>query len=167
MVVPKSRRDQDFAKRFEEECVRLRAPNRAGGHLRCCRLQSFGIIELAWACSSAGRAPALQAWNHIHQILPEPTQHLRGSKLRQKRAIAFSPCYSPSFCNLSRFAATCTTFSLRVRDSHLTSQHGLPFIASHPSCKINGKRPNAASGSAHLTPQIALTASPAKAIRAR
>ncbi len=37
-------------------------------------LQSFRIIELAWACSSAGRAPALQAGGrrfdpgHVHQF---------------------------------------------------------------------------------------------------
>ena len=37
-------------------------------------LQSFIIIELAWACSSAGRAPALQAGGqgfespHVHQL---------------------------------------------------------------------------------------------------
>jgi hypothetical protein len=31
------------------------------------RLQSFRIIELAWACSSAGRAPALQL-SRLNQI---------------------------------------------------------------------------------------------------
>jgi site-specific DNA recombinase len=53
------------------------------------------------------------------------------------------------------------------RKSHFTAQHGLPFIASHPSRKINGTRPRAASGSAHSTPQIALTMRPDKAIKAR
>ncbi len=47
------------------------------------------------------------------------------------------------------------------------SQHGLPFIASHPSCTISGNRTKAATGSAQLTLQIALTTRPAKAIRAR
>jgi serine/threonine protein kinase len=48
-----------------------------------------------------------------------------------------------------------------------TSQQGLPFIASHPSRTIKGKRAKPATGSAHLTPQISLTARPTKAINAR
>jgi hypothetical protein len=47
-----------------------------------------------------------------------------------------------------------------------TSQQGFPFIASHPSRTIKGKRASAANGSAHLIPQIALTTRPAKAIKA-
>src|ERR1700687_547492 len=44
---------------------------------------------------------------------------------------------------------------------------GSPFIASHPSRTIRGKRVNAAIGSAHVTLQIALMTNPAKAINAR
>jgi hypothetical protein len=47
------------------------------------------------------------------------------------------------------------------------SQHGSPFIASHASRKIRGKRAIAAMGSAHVTLQIALATNPAKAIKAR
>jgi len=56
------------------------------------------------------------------------------------------------------------TYTLYLADA---SQHGLPFIASHPSRTIKGNRTSAATGSAHLTPQIALMTSPAKAIIAR
>ena len=46
-------------------------------------LQSFRIIELEWACSSAGRAPALQAGGqgfespHVHQPNSRSLNHLR------------------------------------------------------------------------------------------
>ena len=46
-------------------------------------------------------------------------------------------------------------------------QQGLPFIACKPSCAIKGIRASAARGSAQVTLQIALTARPAKAIKAR
>ena len=56
-------------------------------------LHSFRIKELAWACSSAGRAPALQAGGrrfdpgHVHQIFPE--------LLALKASLYDTPCDAP------------------------------------------------------------------------
>ena len=55
----------------------------------------------------------------------------------------------------------------RTQFVQTTTQHGLPFIASHPSCTIKGNRDSAVTGSAQPTFQIALTARPARAIKAR
>ena len=56
-----------------------------------------------------------------------------------------------------------------IRHLPVSSQqeHGLPFIASHPSRTIRGNSTNAATASAQLTFQTALMARPAKAINAR
>ncbi len=64
-------------------------------------LQSFRIIELAWACSSAGRAPALQAGGrrfdpgHVHQILPE-CKRLSENVLSRQVDYSCTPCTNAS-----------------------------------------------------------------------
>jgi hypothetical protein len=56
----------------------------------------------------------------------------------------------------------------RVEETQLGQQeHGLPFIASHPSRTIRGNKMNAATESAQLTFQMALMARPTRAIVAR
>src|ERR1700728_703900 len=82
-----------MARRFT---LRLHSRRRdsAGTHLP---EQSIRIIELQGACSSAGRAPALQAGGHrfdpghVHQLLPE-CKGLR--KITSARRL----CYSCTLC---------------------------------------------------------------------
>lgn len=90
----------------------------------------------------------------------------QGTTETAQRRIAREAHTTPSASSVGQHRCADSSSEQKPGEISQEPSQGLPLMASRPSRRIIGMRHKAATGSAHLTFQTALTTSPAKAIQA-
>ena len=104
----------------EQLSLRGRLPTEQVLICRFSRAASIRIMELRWACSAAGRAPALQAGGrrfdpgHVHQSIQQ---------LSERRPVEFGPC--PHECPHGRVSSPFCPAESGTAQRHGCSRHAI------------------------------------------